>query len=65
MEHETLVDQAGTTGVRATPEERQARAEWLIAEFRRRAAACDDPREQANLLRSADSLVRLATAYQP
>jgi hypothetical protein len=64
MEHETLVDQAGSSGVRATAAERQARAEWLIAEFRRRAAASDDPREQANLLRSADSLVRLATAHQ-
>jgi hypothetical protein len=64
MEHETLVDQAGSPGVRATAAERQARAEWLIAEFRRRAAASDDPREQANLLRSADSLVRLATAHQ-
>ncbi len=65
MEYETLVDQAGSTGVRATAEERQARAEWLIAEFRRRAAASDDPREKANLLRSADSIVRLATAYRP
>lgn len=65
MEHETLAAQAGSTGVRATAAERQARAEWLIAEFRRRAAACDDPREEANLLRSADSLVRLATAYRP
>jgi hypothetical protein len=64
MEHETLVDQVGSTVVRATAEERQARAAWLIAEFRRRAAVCDDPREQANLLRSADSLVRLAAANQ-
>ncbi|MEI8406811.1 MULTISPECIES: hypothetical protein [unclassified Kribbella] len=62
MEHETLAQQAG---VRATAAERQARAEWLVAELRRRAAACDDPREQANLLRSADSLIRLATAYRP
>ncbi|GAB2682058.1 hypothetical protein [Kribbella swartbergensis] len=61
MEYETLAN----PGVRATAEERQARAEWLAAEFRRRAAACDDPAEQANLLRSADSLVRLATAHQP
>ncbi len=65
MEHETLVDQAGVAAVRATAEERQARAAWLVAEFRRRAAACDDPREQANLLRSADSLVRLAAAHRP
>jgi hypothetical protein len=64
MEHETFVGQAAA-GVRATAEERQARSEWLVAELRRRAAACNDPNEQANLLRSADSLIRLATAYQP
>jgi hypothetical protein len=46
-------------------DDRSARAEWLIAELRQRAAACDDPREQANLRRSADSLVRLATALKP
>ena len=54
-----------TTGVRSTPAERRARAEWLAAEFRRRAAGCDNPQEEANLLRSADSLLRLASAYQP
>ncbi|MEU4605204.1 hypothetical protein AB0F43_19660 [Kribbella sp. NPDC023972] len=64
MEHETLANQA-SPDVRATAAERQARAEWLVTELRRRAEACDDPREQANLHRSADSLVRLATAYQP
>ena len=61
MEHET--HQPGGN-ISSTREERQARAEWLIAELRRRAAACDDPREQANLQRSADSLLRLATAYR-
>jgi hypothetical protein len=60
MEHETLQTNGNTASTR---EERQARAEWLIAELRRRAAVCDDPREQANLQRSADSLLRLATAY--
>jgi hypothetical protein len=45
--------------------DRSARAEWLIAELRQRAAACDDPREEANLRRSADSLVRLATVLKP
>jgi hypothetical protein len=61
MEHEALQTNGNTSSTR---EERQARAEWLIAELRRRAAACDDPREQANLQRSADSLLRLATAYR-
>ncbi|TDD24843.1 hypothetical protein E1218_16000 [Kribbella turkmenica] len=56
---------APTAGVRSTPAERRARAEWLAAEFRRRAAGCDNPQEEANLLRSADSLLRLASAYQP
>jgi hypothetical protein len=46
------------------PGDRSARAEWLIAELRQRAADCDDPREEANLRRSADSLVRLATALK-
>ena len=45
--------------------DRSARAEWLIAELRQRAAACDDPQEEANLRRSADSLVRLAAAFKP
>jgi hypothetical protein len=61
MEHQALQTNGNNPSTR---EERQARAEWLIAELRRRAAACDDPREQANLQRSADSLLRLATAYR-
>ncbi|TCO46268.1 hypothetical protein EV646_107292 [Kribbella antiqua] len=48
----------------STREERQARADWLVAELRKRAAVCEDPNEQANLHRSADSLVRLATAFR-
>jgi hypothetical protein len=61
MEHEALQTNGNNPSTR---DERRARAEWLIAELRRRAAACDDPREQANLQRSADSLLRLATAYR-
>lgn len=45
--------------------DRLARTQQLIAELRQRAANCDDPREEANLRRSADSLVRLATALRP
>ncbi|WP_433163841.1 hypothetical protein [Kribbella sp. CA-247076] len=72
MSYETFAPQATTTvadaqaaAERSTPAERKARAEWLAAEFRRRAAICNDPHEEANLLRSADSLLRLAAAYQP
>ncbi|MBB6565498.1 hypothetical protein HPO96_16070 [Kribbella sandramycini] len=46
-------------------EERKARAEWLITELRRLATAAEDPTQQTNLHRSADSLIRLATAYRP
>ncbi|MDX6294050.1 MAG: hypothetical protein QOH50_3125 [Kribbellaceae bacterium] len=46
-------------------DDRSARAEWLIAELLHRAATCHDPREEANLRRSADSLVRLATVLKP
>jgi hypothetical protein len=53
MEHET-----------PDTDERQARANWLIAELRRRAAGTDDTAERNGLLRSADSLVRLATALR-
>jgi hypothetical protein len=59
MEHHTTAESAPTR------EERTAQAEWLIGELRRRAAGCEDPREQANLRRCADSLVRLATALRP
>ncbi|WP_432884612.1 hypothetical protein ACQPYH_44240 [Kribbella sp. CA-245084] len=44
--------------------ERQARADWLITELGRLAANADDPSERARLRRTADSLVRLATAYR-
>jgi hypothetical protein len=44
--------------------DRQARMQSLIDDLRRRAAACEDPREQTNLRRSVDSLVRLAAAHQ-
>jgi hypothetical protein len=49
-----------------TPEtdERQAQTDWLIAELRRRAADTDDAAERNSLRRSADSLVRLATALR-
>lgn len=45
--------------------DRQTRTEWLIAELRRRADSCEDPNERTNLRRSADALVRLATAGRP
>lgn len=50
---------------RSTPAERQARTDWLVTELRRLAASTDNPHEQANLRRSADSLIRLATASRP
>lgn len=56
---------APTTSPRSTPAERRARADWLATELRRLAAATDNPHERANLQRSADSLIRLATAHQP
>ena len=46
------------------PGDRLARTQWLIAQLRQRAAECEDPRERDNLRRSADSLVRLATALR-
>ncbi|WP_405063060.1 hypothetical protein OG474_15860 [Kribbella sp. NBC_01505] len=49
---------------RSTAAEHRARAEWLVRELRSRAATSDDPQYQAELRRSADSLVRLATAYR-
>lgn len=45
--------------------DRLARTEWLIAQLRERAATCADPKEQTNLRRSADALIRLATALRP
>ena len=50
---------------RSTPAERKARTDWLVTELRRLAASTDNPHEQANLHRSADSLIRLATAFRP
>ena len=44
--------------------DRYERTQALIADLRRRAENCEDPREQANLRRSADSLVRLAAALR-
>jgi len=46
-------------------EDRYARTQLLIADLRRRAEACEDPREKTNLSRSVDSLVRLAVALKP
>ena len=45
--------------------DRYDRTQELIADLRRRAEDCDDPREKANLRRSADSLARLAAALRP
>lgn len=50
--------------VPSTRAERQARADWLITELGRLAAAADNPQQQANLRRTADSLVRLAIAFR-
>ncbi|NEA36366.1 hypothetical protein [Streptomyces sp. SID13031] len=46
-------------------EDRYTRTQSLIADLRRRAEACEDPREQTNLRRSVDSLVRVALALEP
>ncbi|MFF0265986.1 hypothetical protein [Kribbella sp. NPDC004536] len=45
--------------------ERQARNDWLVAELNRLAATTQDPDEQTRYRRTADSLVRLATAMRP
>ena len=45
--------------------DRYARTQELIADLRGRAEDCDDPREKANLRRSADSLTRLSNALRP
>lgn len=55
---------ASLSGAEPVGADRLARVQWLIAELRERAADCDDSQEEANLRRSADSLVRLATALQ-
>lgn len=49
----------------STPADRYERTQELIADLRRRAEECDDPREKINLRRSVDSLVRVATALRP
>ena len=54
----------GPAEERSTRAERQARAEWLVTELGRLAARADDPHDQARLRRTADSLVRLATAFR-
>jgi hypothetical protein len=45
--------------------DRYNRTQELIAELLKRAESCADPGEKANLRRSADSLVRVATALRP
>jgi hypothetical protein len=62
MEHETF--ETAQTAEASRTAERRARADWLIAELRRRAAGSEDPAERHDLRRSADSLVRLATALR-
>ncbi len=47
-----------------TQAERQARANWLVTELGRLAANAEDPHDQARFRRTADSLVRLATAFR-
>ncbi len=44
--------------------ERQARADWLIAELGRLAAQAEDPNDRVRIRRTADSLTRLATAFR-
>ncbi|MEU0090376.1 hypothetical protein [Kribbella sp. NPDC006257] len=56
MDHETPSTPTSTS-------ERRAQADWLIAELRRRATLADAA-DQHDLRRSADSLVRLATALR-
>lgn len=46
-------------------EDRYIRTQLLIADLRRRADACEDPREETNLRRSVDSLIRVALALEP
>ncbi|GAA2836284.1 hypothetical protein [Kribbella solani] len=53
------------TAARTSRAERQARAEWLITEFRRLATHADNPYDQARYRRTADSLIRLASAARP
>ncbi|WP_327638818.1 hypothetical protein OHB24_10740 [Kribbella sp. NBC_00482] len=55
------------TPTNATPHaqaERQARADWLIAELGRLAAQAEDPNDRVRIRRTADSLTRLATAFR-
>ncbi|WP_165956456.1 hypothetical protein [Kribbella antibiotica] len=50
---------------RSTVAEHRARAKMLVAELQQIAATTDNPDERARIRRSADSLIRLATAYRP
>ena len=60
MEHSTGTP-TSRTQARA---ERQARADWLIAELGRLAAQAEDPNDRVRIRRTADSLTRLATAFR-
>ncbi|GAB3941805.1 hypothetical protein GCM10029976_061760 [Kribbella albertanoniae] len=55
----------GPAASRSSGAEHRARAKVLVAELHRMAAGTDDPAKRADLKRSADSLIRLATAYRP
>ncbi|TCC18965.1 hypothetical protein [Kribbella speibonae] len=61
MEHSTGTP---TNAAAQTRAERQARADWLITELGRLAAQAEDPDDKVRIRRTADSLVRLATAYR-
>ncbi|MFI5735917.1 hypothetical protein ACIA49_37740 [Kribbella sp. NPDC051587] len=63
MEHVETTQSTGRP--RSSAAEHRARAERLVAELRQLADATASPVERANLHRSADSLIRLATAYRP
>jgi hypothetical protein len=47
-----------------TRAERRARADWLITELGRLAAHAENPDDKARYRRTADSLIRLATALR-
>ena len=64
MEHSNHTPPATGPSGGSTRAERQARSDWLITELGRLAATTDNPREQAGLRRTADSLVRLAIAFR-
>lgn len=64
MEHSTGTTPHSATTPRSTHAERQARAAWLITELGRLAAQAEDPQDRARYRRTADSLVRFATAVR-